>query len=272
MRSTSGFCFQFTTAENSYVQNDAINLEVTIEAADPDEESKSQLQCEDVLQSVTKKRLTISNVNNLMAVQSADFQMHQVPWRLTVSKSSSYLDVYLFVSSEDAICDLTMKVKLIPRDEKGKMVEQVQTMHLIWFCAYEHGKFHKMGRTDEAGEWKRTRPRQFHRHWSGDEQSDKCHTLQQSPIALSTWTPASGMCDMFGKSAKGATLCHFMRPFILQKMHHNCCPAQKYVPNLPNGRQRQWFEKYLFVNVSSVSFQIFHFLTDSYFSENASTT
>lgn len=114
-------------AENSYVKNDAINLKITIEAADSDAEIKSHMQCEDVLQSccVTKKRLTISNVNNLLALRSPEFQMQRFCWELSVLKCSDYLDIRL-LPQEDANCNVTMKVKLFPCDGKGNMVEQVQ--------------------------------------------------------------------------------------------------------------------------------------------------
>lgn len=123
----------FLAAKNSFVKNDSINLEITIEAADPDEENKSILLIEDLTEDCykIKKRLTISNINNLMALQLPSIDMQKLPFFLTVYKHpSGFLSVRLMQPSQEYICDVAIRAKLISSNDNIKAIERVKQTHL----------------------------------------------------------------------------------------------------------------------------------------------
>lgn len=121
------------TTEKSFVKNDAIQLKIEIEPADPDDENKSVLQFENMSQScsdgcTSTKRLTISNIGNLIAVRSPNFQLRQMPWHFTISKSQfGNLAVTLQrnLNARNVSCEVGMEIKLISTDENATLTNQV---------------------------------------------------------------------------------------------------------------------------------------------------
>lgn len=94
-------------ADNNYVKNDAINLEIEIVPADPDDDKASVLQFENVPQiceECTKKHLVILNIDNLMAVRSPDFEIKQLSCFLSIVKdSSNRICVGLFLEKRNSV-------------------------------------------------------------------------------------------------------------------------------------------------------------------------
>lgn len=77
--------------ENKYVKDDTIKLKVKITAGDPNYVDRSILKFENIDKScdcgaTATIRLTVSNVENLMAVRSSEFIVRGLPWDLTVYK------------------------------------------------------------------------------------------------------------------------------------------------------------------------------------------
>lgn len=92
----------------NYVEDDTINLDISIEATDPDN-VRSNLKLEDI-ESSTTFHLTVTNIKSLMAVRSTKFNMRNLPWVLMVCKScSSMLTVRL--KSETSNKEISFKVK-----------------------------------------------------------------------------------------------------------------------------------------------------------------
>ena len=77
--------------KNNYVKNDTIKLEVNIKVADPNNANKSIIVCEPldkycVGSSADELRLTVTNIDALMAVQTPVFMMRNNPYVLIAYK------------------------------------------------------------------------------------------------------------------------------------------------------------------------------------------
>ncbi|XP_055296498.1 uncharacterized protein LOC129565537 [Sitodiplosis mosellana] len=120
-------------AANHYVKNDAIDLEVSITVADPNDEYKSDSifdaidNCCDSGR-VGTFRLTVNNIENLMAIRSSQFMLRDVPWYLTVFKHSSHLGLRLDArdSSDEIICNVSASVKISSLNEQFQRVQKIE--------------------------------------------------------------------------------------------------------------------------------------------------
>lgn len=100
-----------------------IVLNVEIEVADPDERNASNLVCANVEKSCDELcwstfRLTITNVHNLLAVQSKEFKIRNLPFRFAAYKNHNK-NLGLRLCSEwdsNASCKIQWSVKLISSD------------------------------------------------------------------------------------------------------------------------------------------------------------
>lgn len=118
-----------------YVKDDTLKLKVKIEMADPYEPEKSKLVLEEIGKSCadrcsTKFRLSVTNIENLMAVRSAPFALQNESWYLAAFKfpSSGEFGIRLgcLTSSQTYLCDIKMLVKLVSLKPGGKQIEQEQ--------------------------------------------------------------------------------------------------------------------------------------------------
>ncbi|XP_037033224.1 ubiquitin carboxyl-terminal hydrolase 7-like [Bradysia coprophila] len=115
-----------------YVKDDAIVLNVEIEAADPNEINQTHMLCANVDKCCDElcwstHRLTIGNISNLMAVRSQQFQIRNLPFRFIVLKDGMKnlgFDLHSEWNS-NASCKIQMTVKLIS-SRADKKIEQVR--------------------------------------------------------------------------------------------------------------------------------------------------
>ncbi|KAJ6640653.1 hypothetical protein Bhyg_05584 [Pseudolycoriella hygida] len=117
---------------HSYVQGDAINLEIKITAEDYDRSDRSVLDFKCLTKScekgcLAKYYLTISHVSNLFAVASSKFKLHGLPWKLIVYKShTNHLGIYSQLE-QNGFHNHQMRVRLVPTNWLDKPIEIVET-------------------------------------------------------------------------------------------------------------------------------------------------
>lgn len=131
--------------ENSYVRNDTINLEITIKVADPHDERKSEMELEKVHQTcdmgcVTTLRFKVTNFQNLIAVRSPQFTIHNKAWYLTVKKTreknSSDPKLGIYLDSVDIIelkCKAKVSIKILSSKIEATTVEKTITEDFDYF-------------------------------------------------------------------------------------------------------------------------------------------
>lgn len=106
-------------AETNYVKNDAIKIEVKIEAEDPTEPNKSILvshNMENVCNNCSVKyRLTVKNIQNLMAVRSPKFKFKDLDWSFLLFKDQlTYLRIRMDCSEHvKQSFYTTVKIRLV---------------------------------------------------------------------------------------------------------------------------------------------------------------
>ena len=129
----SVFSWDLFDNTNHYMQNDTIKLDIKIGMADPDEQDKSELVLEETGKSCaegcsTTYRLTVSKIENLMAVRSAPFTLRKEPWHFLVLKNpqSGQLGIRLDCKSASKTfpCDVKMSIKLVSMKSDGNSIEQ----------------------------------------------------------------------------------------------------------------------------------------------------
>lgn len=122
-----GFCNYLEWGEllddhNKYLKGDTIKFRVNIEADTNNVDCKSILKSEKLAQfpdrnGVVRRLLTITNIENLMAVESTYFMLRDQDWSLTVFKETndqSYLGVRLRLKPSSSVgCKVEMTVKLM---------------------------------------------------------------------------------------------------------------------------------------------------------------
>ena len=91
--------------KKGYIKNETVNLEISIEVADPNDENKSELTFENIgpgceADCMRKFRLSVVNIGNLIAVRSPIFIMQKLPWNLTVFKSHSFNNLSVRLESK----------------------------------------------------------------------------------------------------------------------------------------------------------------------------
>lgn len=118
-------------SKNKYVKNDTIKLKIELELTDSDGENKAiasvtnQLpHCDEVC--MIHKNLRISNIHNLIAVRSPEFQFQQLSWYFTIYKTQSdYLSIHLirrqFVFSKPFEVSMHMTLIIISSKPKGNI-------------------------------------------------------------------------------------------------------------------------------------------------------
>ncbi|XP_055297304.1 uncharacterized protein LOC129565943 [Sitodiplosis mosellana] len=119
-------------SKKNYVKNDTIKLDISIAAADLEENTRSKITFENVdtcceEDCFTTYRLSITNIKHLMGVRTPKFNMRKLPWALTVFKSSSTsLNVLLEpkVSVDKFSCKTKMWIRLISSKGDEKSIEE----------------------------------------------------------------------------------------------------------------------------------------------------
>lgn len=118
-----------------FVTNDAIQLDVNIEAADPHEINQSILINKNIQRCCSNDclvtfELTVINISNLLAVRSTRFILRGLLWDISVYKDhSNRLGVRLDskMTSNHVSCNVRMTTKLRSSNQTIKKVEQVET-------------------------------------------------------------------------------------------------------------------------------------------------
>lgn len=126
--------------ENKYVQNDAIELKIKIVVGDPNYADRSILKFETIDKSCdcgshATFRLMVTNVKNLMAVQSPLFIVRGLSWDLFVYKcQSALLGISLSARKvpKEVSCKLTMSVKLLSLNDDKKSIETDAADTMQW--------------------------------------------------------------------------------------------------------------------------------------------
>lgn len=116
-----------------YVEDDAIDLEIKIQAEEPSVNNRSKLIIMNIdkfceCSSAATLRLKITNIKNLMAVQSSELMLRKLPWNLQVFKHSSTLGLRLVWGNiSNAIsCKTKMTVEIISLKNGVHPIEKVQ--------------------------------------------------------------------------------------------------------------------------------------------------
>ncbi|XP_055297306.1 uncharacterized protein LOC129565945 isoform X2 [Sitodiplosis mosellana] len=119
---------ELLNAENNYVKDDTLTLDITIEAANPKNPSKllfATIEKSCVESCSSKYRLNVTNIDNLMAVKSSQFKVRNLPWLFMVYKDLSHLRVSLHCRSPstEISCKLEVLLKLISSKKDVKPIE-----------------------------------------------------------------------------------------------------------------------------------------------------
>lgn len=125
--------------KNKYVKNDTMKLEVNIKIVDPNDAMKSMLTfepqgkcCEGC--SATLFQLTVTNIDELMAVQTPSFLMRNHPLVLTVYKcrpslfGRSYLVVKLSTTNSSIVGNVRTIFKLMSSNPNIALKKEVERM------------------------------------------------------------------------------------------------------------------------------------------------
>lgn len=131
-------------ASKGYItENNAINLQMSIKVNDPNDNQASKLQFENLDKccdegGLTTYRLTITNIENLMAVKSPQFVLRNMPWQLTVFQNHlRHLAIRLESNekSEGFTCDVIFTMNLKSSVNSIELIEVKQfksyTFHSI---------------------------------------------------------------------------------------------------------------------------------------------
>lgn len=119
-------------ASKGYVENDTIKLEFLVEVADQNPNTKSNLiltrtdNCRDG--DWSKYHLTVTNIENLMAVQLPKIVLRNIPWNLVVFKDQTgHLGIYndCHIPKHNGTFKRTMTCKILSRFGKPKTIEKV---------------------------------------------------------------------------------------------------------------------------------------------------
>lgn len=123
-------------AKNFFVENDSIQLNITIKAADPYDVNQSVLMfgctercCEN--DCLITFHLTVLSLSNLMAVRSPQFLMRCLMWDFTIYKSnSSWLGIRLGskTMTNKLSCKVKMTLRLMSSKEGVAQIQHVKTM------------------------------------------------------------------------------------------------------------------------------------------------
>lgn len=108
-----------------------------MEVADQNEDAKSNLICANIEKCcaegcLVKYRLTVTNIEQLIAVRTPKIVFRNITWRLTVCEThSGYLAVYIQSFAEDTVsCNITMTVKLVSSKNADKSIEKITNQEM----------------------------------------------------------------------------------------------------------------------------------------------
>ncbi|XP_031632074.1 uncharacterized protein LOC116346271 [Contarinia nasturtii] len=124
-----------TNVENGFVRNDTIRMKIKIEVTDPNDKDKSILKV-DVLDkccglgSYISFRMTVSNIDELVAVGTPEFKLRGLRWKMSIyNNTSKWLGVLLEIIGDDITdeftCKTTAVVKLISTKDDAKTIKRV---------------------------------------------------------------------------------------------------------------------------------------------------
>lgn len=113
--------------KKSFVNDDMIKVDITIEVDDPSDNKKSELVFENVHNNCNhnKFRLNITNLQNLMTVRSPIFALQKQPWSLTVCKDHSSNLVIRLHSNSEISCKKRMLVRLLSLHKRS--IQQIKS-------------------------------------------------------------------------------------------------------------------------------------------------
>ncbi|XP_055305899.1 uncharacterized protein LOC129570354 [Sitodiplosis mosellana] len=127
-------------AKNGFMKDDTINLEIQVEVADPNDEGKSVLKFDELDKCCGESgfasfRLTVSNIDALVAVRSPKFILRNMPWNIMICKNlSNHLGILLDhqIYDTNISCELKASFELVSSLGKPKCIkmERKQTMEL----------------------------------------------------------------------------------------------------------------------------------------------
>lgn len=124
--------------EKKHVVDDSIKMKIKIKVEDPNQANKSQLKFERVVNQcdceyVANFRLTVENVENLLAIRSPMFKLRGMSFVLTVFKDrKSHIGILLEseTPSENVSCNTTIMAKLISSKADHNQAEKIGTKRL----------------------------------------------------------------------------------------------------------------------------------------------
>lgn len=127
-------------AEKGYVKNDTIKLDIQIEVADPKNAEKSNLICAIVEKCCeegcsAKFRLTVTKIDNLVAVRTNVLSLRKIGWFLTVYKNRmGRLGIRLqnLRSAKNCSCNARMSIRLMSSNG-AQNIERVKIANMKRF-------------------------------------------------------------------------------------------------------------------------------------------
>ncbi|XP_031632050.1 uncharacterized protein LOC116346251 [Contarinia nasturtii] len=138
---------------NGFVHDDTIRMEIKIEVADPNDENKSILKI-DVLDKCCSHsghatyRLSVSNIDALMAVGTPEFTLRGLRWKVIICKyMSKWLGFQMQTSNshlqgtDEVTCNTKANFKLISMKDNAKSIErvlegQMEKGYLLYDCEF----------------------------------------------------------------------------------------------------------------------------------------
>lgn len=122
----------------SFVKDDAINLNIHIHVADPVDQNQSVLYLEELDKCCNQSDhasfgLTITRIDDLLAVRTQSFILHDLLWNLTVFKNhSKHLGIRLECIGQpnDITCNVKLSLKLISSFERVDAKDDVRKQQI----------------------------------------------------------------------------------------------------------------------------------------------
>lgn len=126
-------------SKKNYVQNDTIQLDINIEADGSDKNTTSKMTFEKVEtcceeDCFTTYRISVTNIEDLMAVRSPIFNLRKMPWALTIFKScSSSLNIRFESKSsvENFSCKTQIWLRLISSKGDEMSIEKTDNCCIL---------------------------------------------------------------------------------------------------------------------------------------------
>ena len=124
--------------DNKYVKDDTIKLEIKIDVGNPNDPKRSGVQFKCVEKScddgcMATFRLTVTNVSNLMAVQTPPYKLRGLFWCISVGKdvtSNLFAQLDFDEPSEGISCKVVWSIKLLSTKSGVDPIEQKESVLL----------------------------------------------------------------------------------------------------------------------------------------------